>query len=90
MTSVQSSTGLGPTLTPSVPPSEKQLRELFQPLFNDDEELPPAVYTPSVHILAALALEIAAGSPSLTIITEDAPAVTEDSQTPPPDTSVAN
>nr|GEW89632.1 hypothetical protein [Tanacetum cinerariifolium] len=90
MTSVQSSTGLGPTSTPSVPPSEKQLRELFQPLFDDDEEFLPAVYAPLVHILAAPALEIAAGSPSLTIIIEDAPAVIEDSQTPPPDTSVAN
>nr|GEU59098.1 hypothetical protein [Tanacetum cinerariifolium] len=90
LSSVLSSTGLRPTSTPSVPPSEKQLMELFQPLFDDDEEFPPAIYAPPVHIPAALAPEIATGSPSLTIITEDAPAVTVNLQTPPPDTSVAN
>nr|GEZ13371.1 copia protein [Tanacetum cinerariifolium] len=90
MTSVLSSTRLGPTSTPSVPPSEKQLTKLFQPLFDDDEEFPPAVYATPVHIPAAPAPEIAIGSPSITIITKDAPAVTEDLQTPPPDTSVTN
>nr|GEV39209.1 integrase, catalytic region, zinc finger, CCHC-type, peptidase aspartic, catalytic [Tanacetum cinerariifolium] len=90
MTSFLSSTGLGPTSTPIVPPSEKQLTELFQPLFDDDEEFPPVVYAPPIHIPIAPAPEIATGSPSFTIITEDAHAVTEDSQTPPPDTSVAN
>nr|GEW76074.1 uncharacterized mitochondrial protein AtMg00810-like [Tanacetum cinerariifolium] len=48
------------------------------------------VYVPPVHIPAAPTLEIATGSPSIMIITEDAPAVTKDSQTPPSDTSFAN
>ncbi|GKA64074.1 hypothetical protein Tco_0763680 [Tanacetum coccineum] len=30
--------------TPSVPPTEKQLSELFQPLFDEDEEFPPDVH----------------------------------------------
>nr|GEY61490.1 retrovirus-related Pol polyprotein from transposon TNT 1-94 [Tanacetum cinerariifolium] len=53
-------------------------------------EFPPAVYAPPVHIPAASAPEIATGLPSITIITKDALAVNEDSQTPPPNTSVAN
>ncbi|GJR36543.1 integrase, catalytic region, zinc finger, CCHC-type containing protein [Tanacetum coccineum] len=77
--------------TPSVPPSAKQLEELFQPLFVDDEEFPPAVPTPPVRVNAALAPEIATGSPSTSINTEDAPAAitsSSESQTPPPDTGV--
>ncbi|GJT41282.1 retrovirus-related pol polyprotein from transposon TNT 1-94 [Tanacetum coccineum] len=77
--------------TPSVPPSAKQLEELFQPLFVDDEEFPPAVQTPPVRVNAALAPEIATGSPSTSINTEDAPAAitsSSESQTPPPDTGV--
>ncbi|GJS67342.1 retrovirus-related pol polyprotein from transposon TNT 1-94 [Tanacetum coccineum] len=49
--------------TPSVPPSAKQLDELFQPLFDDDEEFPPAVLKTPVHVNAAQAPEIATGSP---------------------------
>ncbi|GKD56287.1 integrase, catalytic region, zinc finger, CCHC-type containing protein, partial [Tanacetum coccineum] len=77
--------------TPSVPPSVKQLEELFQPLFVDDEEFPPAIQTPPVRVNAALVPEIATGSPSTSINTEDAPAATtssSESQTPPPDTGV--
>nr|GEU97595.1 hypothetical protein [Tanacetum cinerariifolium] len=33
--------------TPSVPSLEKQLSELFQPVFDEDEEFPPATHTPS-------------------------------------------
>ncbi|GJR59510.1 retrovirus-related pol polyprotein from transposon TNT 1-94 [Tanacetum coccineum] len=37
--------GLVPTpTTPSVPPIEKQLSELFQPLYDEDEEFPPKVH----------------------------------------------
>ncbi|GJS22727.1 retrovirus-related pol polyprotein from transposon TNT 1-94 [Tanacetum coccineum] len=75
----------------SVPPSAKQLEDLFQPLFDDDEEFPPAVQTPPVRVNAALAPEMATGSPSITINTEDAPAAitsSSESQTPPPDTGV--
>ncbi|GKB15021.1 integrase, catalytic region, zinc finger, CCHC-type containing protein [Tanacetum coccineum] len=77
--------------TPSVPPSAKQLEELFQPLFDDDEEFPSAIQTPPVHVNAALAPEIATGSPFTMINTKDAPtAITSSSksQTPPPDTCV--
>ncbi|GKA87880.1 integrase, catalytic region, zinc finger, CCHC-type containing protein [Tanacetum coccineum] len=79
--------------TPSVPPSAKQLDELFQPLFDDDEEFPPAVPKTPVRVNAAQAPEIATGSPSTTIISEDAPAAissSSESQTSPPDTSVTS
>nr|GEW24626.1 integrase, catalytic region, zinc finger, CCHC-type, peptidase aspartic, catalytic [Tanacetum cinerariifolium] len=56
--------------TPSVPPSVKHLEELFQPLFDDGEEFPPAVQKPSVRVNAAQAPKITTGSPSTTIITE--------------------
>ncbi|GKA34539.1 retrovirus-related pol polyprotein from transposon TNT 1-94 [Tanacetum coccineum] len=78
-------------IPPSVPLSEQQLTELFQPLFDDDEEFPPVVYTPLVHVPTAPATEIATGSPSTMIIQEDAPAATSislESQTSPPDTGV--
>nr|GEY83827.1 copia protein [Tanacetum cinerariifolium] len=77
--------------TPSVPPSTKHLEELFQPLFDDDEEFPLAIQKPSVHVNAAQAPEITTGSPSTTIITESALAVftpSSESQTLPPDTGV--
>nr|GEW03879.1 integrase, catalytic region, zinc finger, CCHC-type, peptidase aspartic, catalytic [Tanacetum cinerariifolium] len=41
--------------TPSVAPSVKQLEELFQPLFDDDEEFPLAVQKPPVHVNTAQA-----------------------------------
>nr|GEV83026.1 retrovirus-related Pol polyprotein from transposon TNT 1-94 [Tanacetum cinerariifolium] len=37
--------------TPSVPPLAKQLEELFQPMFDDDEEFPPTVQKLSDHPL---------------------------------------
>ncbi|GJR88474.1 putative ribonuclease H-like domain-containing protein [Tanacetum coccineum] len=48
--------------TPSVPPSVKQLEDLFQPLFDDNEEFPPAVQTPPVSVNVALAPEMATES----------------------------
>ncbi|GJT96506.1 retrovirus-related pol polyprotein from transposon TNT 1-94 [Tanacetum coccineum] len=80
--------------TPSVPPSAKQLEELFQPLFDDDEEFPLAVQTPPVRVnslMLPLATREAKGSPSITLNTEDAPSaitISLESQTPPPDTGV--
>nr|GEV75525.1 integrase, catalytic region, zinc finger, CCHC-type, peptidase aspartic, catalytic [Tanacetum cinerariifolium] len=120
MTSVQSSTGLGPNsmapghngagpkvnnlqsgrissglvgtlTTPSLPPTEKQLSELFQPLFDEDEEFPPDVQLQLVNVAAPRTPEIATDSPSTTTVTEDAPSattITSPSQTSPPDTSV--
>nr|GFB83111.1 hypothetical protein [Tanacetum cinerariifolium] len=73
---------------PSVPPTKAQLSELFYPLFADDDEVAPTLNVHPVHIPAALAPEFANGSPSTTVIQEDAPAIIDESQTPPPDTSV--
>ncbi|GKE74909.1 retrovirus-related pol polyprotein from transposon TNT 1-94, partial [Tanacetum coccineum] len=59
--------------SPSVPPIEKQLFELFQPLFDEDEEFPPDVHPHLVNVAPPRAPEIAHDSPSTTTITEDAP-----------------
>nr|GFC70741.1 retrovirus-related Pol polyprotein from transposon TNT 1-94 [Tanacetum cinerariifolium] len=67
-----------------------QLSKLFYPLFADDDEVAPTSNVHPVHIPATLAPEFANGSPSTTVIQEDAPAITDESQTPPPDTSVVN
>nr|GEU73089.1 hypothetical protein [Tanacetum cinerariifolium] len=77
--------------TPSVAPSVKQLEELFQPLFDDDEEFPSAVQKPPVHVNTAQAPVITTGSPFTMIITKCAPAMfptSSESQTLPPDTGV--
>ncbi|GJU12602.1 hypothetical protein Tco_1134998, partial [Tanacetum coccineum] len=66
---------------PSVPPTKKQVDDLFQ-WFDDDEVVP--------IIPDAPAPENAIGSPSTTVISEGAPAVTESLlpyQIPLPDTS---
>ncbi|GJX54665.1 retrovirus-related pol polyprotein from transposon TNT 1-94 [Tanacetum coccineum] len=77
--------------TPSVPPTKKQLSELFQPLFDEDEEFPPEVHPHLVNVAPPRAPEIAHDSHSSTTVTKDAPAtttITSPSQTYPPDTSV--
>ncbi|GJS58679.1 retrovirus-related pol polyprotein from transposon TNT 1-94 [Tanacetum coccineum] len=76
---------------PSVPPTKKQVDDLFQ-WFDDDEvvPIPPVVPISPVHVPAAPAPENANGSPSTTVISEGAPAVTESllpHQIPLPDTS---
>ncbi|GJX61410.1 integrase, catalytic region, zinc finger, CCHC-type containing protein [Tanacetum coccineum] len=75
---------------PSVPPTKKQVDDLFQ-WFDDDEVIPPpAVPIPPVNAHAAQAPENAIGSPSTIVISEGAPAVTESllpHQIPLPDTS---
>ncbi|GJU35301.1 retrovirus-related pol polyprotein from transposon TNT 1-94 [Tanacetum coccineum] len=75
---------------PSVPPTKKQVDDLFQ-WFNDDEVIPPpALPIPPVNDHAAQAPENANGSPSTSVITEGDPAVTESllpHQIPLPDTS---
>ncbi|GJV56254.1 retrovirus-related pol polyprotein from transposon TNT 1-94 [Tanacetum coccineum] len=78
---------------PSVPPTKKQVDDLFQ-WFDDDEvctDDPPGLcpITP-VNVPDAPAPENANGSPSTTVISEGAPAVTESllpHQVPLPDTS---
>ncbi|GJR46532.1 putative ribonuclease H-like domain-containing protein [Tanacetum coccineum] len=76
---------------PSVPPTKKQVVDLFQ-WFDDDEvvPIPPVVPITPVNVPAAPAPENANGSPSTTVISEGAPAVTESllpHQIPLPDTS---
>ncbi|GJT78941.1 integrase, catalytic region, zinc finger, CCHC-type containing protein [Tanacetum coccineum] len=76
---------------PSVPPTKKQVDDLFQ-WFDDDEvvPIPPVVPITPVNVPTAPAPEIATGSPSTTVISEGAPAVTESllpHQIPLPDTS---
>ncbi|GJZ93016.1 retrovirus-related pol polyprotein from transposon TNT 1-94 [Tanacetum coccineum] len=76
---------------PSVPPTKKQVDDLFQ-WFDDDEviPIPPVVPITPVNVPAAQAPENAIGSPSTTVISEGAPAVTESllpHQIPLPDTS---
>ncbi|GJT43983.1 retrovirus-related pol polyprotein from transposon TNT 1-94, partial [Tanacetum coccineum] len=84
--------GLVTTLTtPNVPPTEKQLFELVQPLFDEDEEFPPDVHPHLVNVAPLCAPEIVHDSPSTTTVTEDAPAattITSPSQTSPPDTGI--
>ncbi|GKC29235.1 retrovirus-related pol polyprotein from transposon TNT 1-94 [Tanacetum coccineum] len=76
---------------PSVPPTKKQVDDLFQ-WFDDDEVVPIPLVVPTtpVHVPATPAPENANGSPSTTVISEGAPAVTENllpHQIPLPDTS---
>ncbi|GJT66656.1 retrovirus-related pol polyprotein from transposon TNT 1-94 [Tanacetum coccineum] len=84
--------GLVPTLTtPSVPPTEKQLSELFQLLYDEDEEFPPKVQSQLVYVTPPCAPEIAPDSPSMTTVTVDAPittTITSPLPSSPPDTSV--
>ncbi|GKC03203.1 retrovirus-related pol polyprotein from transposon TNT 1-94 [Tanacetum coccineum] len=69
--------GLVPTpTTPSIPLTEKQLSELFQPLYDEDEEFPPKVQPQLVYVAPPRAPEIAPDSPSMTRVTEDAPTAT--------------
>ncbi|GJX27912.1 integrase, catalytic region, zinc finger, CCHC-type containing protein [Tanacetum coccineum] len=76
---------------PSVLPTKKQVDNLFQWFDDDEVHLPPGLFafTP-VNAHAAQAIENAIGSPSTTVISEGAPAVTESllpHQIPLPDTS---
>ncbi|GKC07965.1 retrovirus-related pol polyprotein from transposon TNT 1-94, partial [Tanacetum coccineum] len=54
--------------TPSVPPTEKQLSKLFQPLSNEDKEFPPDVHPHLVNVAPPHAPEIALDSPSSTTV----------------------
>ncbi|GJR86154.1 retrovirus-related pol polyprotein from transposon TNT 1-94 [Tanacetum coccineum] len=80
-----------PPQTPSFPLIEKQLSELFQPLYDEDEEFPPKVQPQLVYVAPPCAPEIAPDSPSMTRVTEDAPTattITSPLPSSPPDTSV--
>nr|GFC42346.1 retrovirus-related Pol polyprotein from transposon TNT 1-94 [Tanacetum cinerariifolium] len=76
--------------TPSVSTTVQQFDELFQLWIDEDEEFPPTPTAP-VNALAVQAPEIAIATPSTTLISEGAPAVTISpsvSQSSPQDTSV--
>ncbi|GJR75575.1 retrovirus-related pol polyprotein from transposon TNT 1-94 [Tanacetum coccineum] len=93
LTSVQTSSGLAPQQMTYVPNSNKHELLLLQ--FMEGSRSctvipPPAVPIPPVNAHAAQAPENAIGSPSTTVISEGAPAVTESllpHQIPLPDTS---
>nr|GEY81383.1 hypothetical protein [Tanacetum cinerariifolium] len=75
--------------TPSVPPTTKQVEDLFR--YDEDEEFPPATYSALVIVNAAQAPEFALGSPSSTLISEGAHAYSLSSsinQSSPLDTGV--
>ncbi|GJR54058.1 hypothetical protein Tco_1404579 [Tanacetum coccineum] len=62
---------------PSVPPTKKQVEDLFQ-WFDDDEVIPPPVVSiPLVNAHAAQATENAIGSPFTIVISEGAPVVSK-------------
>nr|GEZ57099.1 Gag-Pol polyprotein [Tanacetum cinerariifolium] len=61
--------------TPSVSTTVQQFDELFQPWIDEDEEFPPTP-TALVNTPAVQAPEIAIATPSTTLISEGAPAVT--------------
>ncbi|GJZ34559.1 retrovirus-related pol polyprotein from transposon TNT 1-94 [Tanacetum coccineum] len=71
----QISSGLVPNLVPTapyVPPTNKELEILFQPMFNEYIE-PPHVKRPVSPTLAVPVLINSAGTPSSTTIDQDAP-----------------
>nr|GEZ92734.1 hypothetical protein [Tanacetum cinerariifolium] len=61
--------------TPSVSTTVQQFDELFQPWNDEDKEFPPTPIAP-VNASVVQALEIAIATPSTTLISEGAPAVT--------------
>ncbi|GJR97390.1 putative reverse transcriptase domain-containing protein [Tanacetum coccineum] len=65
MTSIQPSTGLRSNSI-ALGDNEKQLSELFQPLFDEDEEFPPDVHPHLVNVVPPRAPKIAPDSPSTT------------------------
>ncbi|GKE88469.1 putative ribonuclease H-like domain-containing protein, partial [Tanacetum coccineum] len=78
LTPGQISLGLVPNLVPAapyVPPSNKDLEILFQPMFDEYLE-PPCVERPVSPALAVLALVNSAGTPSFTTFDQDAPSPT--------------
>ncbi|GJR79733.1 putative ribonuclease H-like domain-containing protein [Tanacetum coccineum] len=92
LTYVQSSTGLRlNSMALEHINAGSDLSELFQPLYDEDEEFPPKVQPQLVYVAPPRALEIAPDSPSTTTVTEDAPTtttITSPSPSSPSDTSV--
>ncbi|GJU65897.1 retrovirus-related pol polyprotein from transposon TNT 1-94 [Tanacetum coccineum] len=92
LTSVQSSTGLRlNSMALAHINAGSDLSELFQPLYDEDEEFPLRVQPQLVYVAPPRALEIAPDLPSTTTVTEDAPTtttITSPSPSSPSDTSV--
>ncbi|GJX70187.1 hypothetical protein Tco_0307358 [Tanacetum coccineum] len=59
--------------TPYVPPSKKDYKILFQPLFDEYFNPPPRTVSPDLVVVAAPRAVDPAGSPSSTIIDQDVP-----------------
>nr|GEY96895.1 retrovirus-related Pol polyprotein from transposon TNT 1-94 [Tanacetum cinerariifolium] len=75
LTHGQFSSGLVPNPVPAapyVPPTNKDLEMLFQPMFDEYFET-PSVERPIPHALAVHILVISAGTPSFTTIDQDEP-----------------
>ncbi|GJR84721.1 retrovirus-related pol polyprotein from transposon TNT 1-94, partial [Tanacetum coccineum] len=74
--------------TPFVPPSRTDWDILFQPLFNELLTPPPSVDLPAPEVIApidevvALVLVVSTGSPSSTIVDQDAPSPSNSQTTP--------
>nr|GFB19353.1 integrase, catalytic region, zinc finger, CCHC-type, peptidase aspartic, catalytic [Tanacetum cinerariifolium] len=91
MTPATISSGLVPkptSLTPFVPPSRNDWDLLFQPLFDELLTPPPSVDPPAPEVIAltdeVVAPELAesTGSPSSTIVDQDAPSLSKSQTTP--------
>ncbi|GKG32039.1 hypothetical protein Tco_0426989, partial [Tanacetum coccineum] len=91
MTPATISSGLVPNPSPStpfVPPSRTNLNILFQPLFDELLTPPPSIDCPAPEVIAPIvevvALEpvLSTGSPSSTIVDQDAPSPSNSQTTP--------
>nr|GFA01544.1 retrovirus-related Pol polyprotein from transposon TNT 1-94 [Tanacetum cinerariifolium] len=85
------SSGLVPkpsSLIPYVPPSRNDWDLLFQPLFDELLTPPPSVDPPAPEVIASIAVVIpliqveSTGSPSSTIVDQDAPSLSKSQTTP--------
>ncbi|GJQ94105.1 hypothetical protein Tco_0005244 [Tanacetum coccineum] len=61
-----------PHLTPYVPPTKKDWDTLFQPMYNEYFNPPPSVASPVPAVVASVAAD-STGSPSSTLVDQDAP-----------------
>ncbi|GKF54609.1 hypothetical protein Tco_0164949, partial [Tanacetum coccineum] len=77
-----------PPLTMFVPPSRTDWDILFQPLFDELLTPPPSVDYPApkvvapIHKVVALVADVSTGSPSSTIVDQDAPSTSNSQITP--------
>ncbi|GJV24421.1 hypothetical protein Tco_1377116, partial [Tanacetum coccineum] len=91
MTPATISSGLVPNLppsTPHVPPSRTNWDILFQPMFDELLTPPPSVDLPDPEVITPIdevvapALVVSIGSPSSTVVDQDAPSPSNSQTTP--------